>query len=94
MGRSSATGLTTFLLLIGVAWLAWQVLEGSDPTLTRTEFRSWLLVSGAGALTVVSTLGFLWRGDEARLTGLAAGSVAAAFGVLLGLGIDVLTSAS
>ena len=93
MGRRSATGLTTFLLLTGVAWLAWQALEGSDPTLTRAEFRWWLLVSGAGAVVVVLTGAVLWRDDDAR-TGLAVGTVAAALAVLVGLGVDVLTSAS
>ena len=93
MGRRSTTGTTTFLLLTGVAWLAWQVLEGSDPALSRTEFRSWLLVSGAGAVVVVLTGAVLRRDDDAR-TGLVAGTLAAALAVLVGLGVDVLTSAS
>ncbi len=52
-----------------------------------------VLVSGAGAVVVVLTGAVLRRDDDAR-TGLVVGTVAAALAVLVGLGVDVLTSAS
>ncbi len=92
MDRRSGAGLTTFVLITAVAWLAWQALEGDASTLNHSEFRWWVLVSVTGAVAVVLTGALLKRDDDAR-TGMVIGTVAAMWAVLVGLAVAVFTSA-
>lgn len=81
------------LLIVGVAWVAWQVMQDDAPTLLDTQFQTWLVISlvGAGVATLVGVV--FWRSFHARLA-LAGGLVLSVVLVLLGLLNDILTSAS
>jgi len=73
------------------AWITWQAIEGGADTLTASEFRRWLTVSGCVAILVyVSAMAF-WR-TRGVVAGAAAGLLLAGLAVLGGLLVDLVAS--
>lgn len=81
----------TFGPVCFVAWAYWQVLEGEQNTLYRTQFGQWasvtLIVAGVTGVAVIA----LWRLRAARL-GAVAGLVLAAAPVVISLFAEIADS--
>ena len=78
---------------VTAAWIAWQSLQGERATLLQSEFQSWMTVAVVVAtVTVVAAIALRARCALAR--GLMLGLVLAGVADLVGLFIDIVTSAS
>lgn len=86
-------GASVFVLITGLGWIAWQLLQGDESTLRHPQFETWLIALAIGRPIVAMASAIFWRARSVRL-GLAAGLELAAVAVLLGLLNDALTSMS
>ena len=85
--------LAGFVVNATAAWIAWQNLQGDRDTLVQSEFGSWLAVAAIVATgTVVSAIAL--RAKRALALGLVLGLALAGAADLIGLFIDIMTSAS
>ncbi|WP_126688197.1 hypothetical protein [Nocardioides ferulae] len=86
---AAVAGAATFVPIVAVAYLAWQILEDGRETLTRSDFAPWLLVTAAVAVVTCATTALLWR--RGRI-GVALGAVLAVLAIVAGLAVDLVSS--
>jgi hypothetical protein len=81
------------VLVTGFAWVAWQMIQGDAPTLSGSQFTTWLAMVVVGAIAVTVLGAVFWRSVNVRVA-LAGGLALSVVLLLLGLINDILTSAS
>jgi hypothetical protein len=86
-----AAAASVFVPIALVAWVSWQVIEGDDDTLVRSQFQHWATVSFCAAALVLASAGAFWRSRNV-LVGVASGVVVAGLAVAGGLMVDIVTS--
>lgn len=82
---------SVFVPIALVAWISWEVIEGDEDTLLRSEFRGWAIAAFWAAVLTSVSAGVSWRSRNV-LAGAAVGIALAGLAVLGGLVVDLVTS--
>lgn len=85
--------LAGFAVNATAAWITWQGLQGDRATLRQTEFQSWIAVAIIVAAVTIG-VAIALRTMRELAAGLLLGLVLAGVADLLGLFIDIVTTAS
>ncbi len=91
LARSVIGGALTFTPVCLVAWTYWQVLEGEQNTLYRSQFGQWTIVTLLVAAFVGIAVIAMGRARAVRL-GAIVGLVLAAGAVVIGLVAEIADS--
>jgi hypothetical protein len=90
---SIIAALSGFLPITATAWISWQVLEGSDDTLRRSDLGLWLSLVACSIVVAILVTVIAWRTPSSRWCAVA-GVVVALAAVIAGYFVDIASSGS